>query len=101
METPFLQIGEFKYGKPILDRIIDFNTPLETALTCALISMDSTIKSNLTVDLPLDILIYNKDSFSLERTRQVCAEDEQFLALRRAWGEGIRQLFDCLPRTEL
>lgn len=100
-ETPFFQIGEFKYGKPILDRIIDFDTPLETAMTCGLISMDSTIKSNLTVDLPLDVLIYNKDSYSLERTKQLGAENEEFLALRKAWGEGIKELFNQLPRTKL
>ena len=63
--------------------------------------MDSTIKSNLTVDLPLDILIYEVDSFSVNRTRQICADDEEFLTLRKAWGEGIKQLFNELPTCSL
>ncbi|SIQ02610.1 putative proteasome-type protease [Aeromonas sp. RU39B] len=97
VDTPYFQIGESKYGKPIIDRIIDHNTALETAMQCALISIDSTLRSNLSVGLPLDILIYEGDSLSAERQYRIGEHHPHFLALRKAWGEGLQQLFRELP----
>ena len=62
-DTPFLQIGESKYGKPILDRILNLDTPLDTATLCALVSMDSTMRSNLTVGPPIEVLLYEANAF--------------------------------------
>lgn len=94
VETPYLQIGEEKYGKPILDRTITPTTPLQTALNCALVSLDSTMKSNMTVDMPLDVLVYLRDSFDLSRQRRIEKDDEEFLGMRRYWGTGLKRLLD-------
>ena len=93
-ETPFFQIGESKYGKPILDRVITPATPLAEAAKCALISMDSTLKSNLTVGLPLDLLVY--EAGRLRSDSLVCIDDDNpyFRMLRGAWGARIRQIFE-------
>jgi len=96
-DTPYFQIGESKYGKPIIDRIVQFNTPLETAMQCALISIDSTLRSNLSVGLPLDILIYPTNSFSVEKQYRITESHPHFQALRKAWGEGLQNLFKDLP----
>lgn len=93
-ETPYLQIGEEKYGKPILDRTITPTTPLQTALNCALVSLDSTMKSNMTVDMPLDVLVYLRDSFDISRQRRIEKDDEEFLSMRRYWGTGLKRLLD-------
>lgn len=97
VETPFLQIGEEKYGKPILDRIIRPHTTIDRALMCALVSIDSTMKSNLTVDMPLDILVYHKDSFDLSRARRIEKDDQEFAEMRRYWSDGLRGLIDNIP----
>ncbi len=94
IETPFMQIGEEKYGKPILDRIITPETPIDRALICALLSLDSTMKSNLTVDMPLDVLVYHRDTFDLSHTRRIEREDQDFHEMRRYWGDGLRRLID-------
>jgi putative proteasome-type protease len=95
-DTPYFQIGESKYGKPILDRIINFDTPLDRATKCTLISFDSTIKSNMSVGMPLDFARYREDSFELQIDR--FAEDDEYIrSLRLAWGGGLRKLFDELP----
>lgn len=96
-DTPYFQIGESKYGKPIIDRIVQYKTPLETAMQCALISIDSTLRSNLSVGLPLDILIYPTDSYSIDQQYRICETHPHFLALRKAWGEGLQNLFKDLP----
>lgn len=95
-DTPFFQIGESKYGKPILDRIITIQTPLNQAMKCALISFDSTMHSNLSVGLPIDLVIYRKDSFEV-RIERIEKDDRYFARLAKAWGGGIRNLFDQLP----
>ncbi len=100
-ETPFMQIGEEKYGKPILDRIIQPHTPIDRALICALLSIDSTMKSNMTVDMPLDILIYTKDSHDLSHQRRIERDDEDFLAMRKYWGTGLRRIIDELAPFQL
>lgn len=97
VETPFMQIGEEKYGKPILDRIIRPHTPIDRALMCALVSIDSTMKSNLTVDMPLDVLVYHRDSFDLSRARRIEKDDQEFAEMRRYWSDGLRGLIDNIP----
>ncbi len=95
-ETPYFQIGESKYGKPILDRIVNYRTPLDRAYQCALISFDSTMKSNLSVGMPLDVAIYRKDALKpclMERVEEQC---EYFHSLRQQWHSGIQELFASL-----
>ena len=95
--TPYLQIGEVKYGKPILDRIVERGTGLEAALKCALVSMDSTMRSNATVGPPVEYLIYPASSFAAG-THSVLAEDDGYLLrLRRSWADNIRMAFERLP----
>jgi putative proteasome-type protease len=96
-DTLFFQIGESKYGKPIIDRVLSYDTPLRPALQCALISFDSTIKSNLSVGMPLDRLVYVRDSFSDALQRRVDENDEYFRTIRKGWSEGLRRLFHELP----
>jgi len=95
-ETPYFQIGESKYGKPVLDRVITPATPLEEAAKCALVSMDSTLKSNLSVGLPLDMVVYEVDSF--ETNKVVCIDNDNpyFRMLHDNWGKKLRQVFDSI-----
>ncbi len=98
---PFLQIGETKYGKPILDRIIRPDTPHETAMRCALVSMDSTMRSNATVGPPIELLFYKADS--LAEPAQYCKfeeNDEYLVEMRHSWDDNIRQAFNQLPSLE-
>ncbi|QIK38138.1 proteasome-type protease [Caldichromatium japonicum] len=96
-DTPYFQIGESKYGKPIIDRIFRFHSSLEDAAKCALISMDSTLKSNLSVGMPLDLACYPRDRLALERVLRIDLDDPYFLSLRAAWGERIQEAFSALP----
>ena len=93
-ETPYYQIGESKYGKPILDRVITPQTPLDEAAKCALVSMDSTLKSNLSVGLPLDLVVYAVDSFQTDRI--VCIDDKNpyFQMIHGTWGQRLKQVFE-------
>ena len=95
-ETPYFQIGESKYGKPVLDRVITPGTALDEAAKCALVSMDSTLKSNLSVGLPLDLVVYEADRLASDRI--VCIEENNpyMRMLRTGWGERLRQVFDSL-----
>ena len=97
-ETPYLQIGENKYGKPILDRIITRETSLEEASLAALVSMDSTMRSNATVGPPIDVLIYKKDSFKLNRHFTLQADDPCLLEIKTAWDEKLKAAFAELRR---
>jgi putative proteasome-type protease len=97
-EHPFLQIGEIKYGKPILDRVIKHHTGLEAAARCALVSMNSTMRSNLTVGPPVEMVIYPKDSLG-EGRRFSLSEDDPFAkSISVAWNSGLTQALDNLPR---
>jgi len=96
-DTPYFQIGESKYGKPIIDRIVDCHTPLERAMLCSLISMDSTLRSNLSVGMPLDLICYHKGEMNNPGIVRVEEGDEMFRQVRQAWSEGMRELFDGLP----
>lgn len=99
-ETSYLQIGESKYGKPILDRIVRPDTALDTATLCALVSMDSTMRSNLTVGPPIDIIVYRKNSFCIEN-RYRLEEDSHYLReLRSMWDSRLKEAFLGLPRIE-
>ena len=95
-ETCFFQIGESKYGKPILDRVLTPATPLDEAAKCALVSMDSTLKSNLSVGLPLDLAIYEANRF--ESSQIVCIDERNpyFQMIRSSWGEKLRQAFESI-----
>jgi putative proteasome-type protease len=95
-ETPYFQIGESKYGKPVLDRVLTPDTPLNEAAKCALVSMDSTLKSNLSVGLPLDMLVYEANR--LESDRVVCIDEQNpyFQMLRSTWAQKLREVFDAL-----
>ena len=99
-ETPFLQIGESKYGKPILDRILSRKTSLEDAARCALVSMDSTIKSNATVGPPIEIMVYEKDSFESDHYLRLDDDDEYLRAIRQGWNEALKVAFAELPKLE-
>ncbi len=96
-DTPFLQTGETKYGKPILDRVINATTSLEDAAKCVLVSFDSTMRSNLSVAMPIDLLCYEKDSFHAGHRRRLDFGDEYFSKLSSAWSEGVRRVFKELP----
>ena len=96
-DTPFFQIGESKYGKPILDRALSRETPLSQALRCALISFDSTIRSNVSVGMPLDLMVYKADSLEIPQGFRVQEGDPYFEEIRQQWGGGLRQLLGELP----
>lgn len=96
--SPFLQIGEDKYGKPILDRIIDQHVTLEVAGRCALVSMDSTMRSNASVGPPIDLLLYSADT-QRPGSQATFGEDDDYLrALRRGWQESLKNAFNELPK---
>jgi putative proteasome-type protease len=96
-ETLYFQIGESKYGKPIIDRIIEPSTSLRHAAKCALISMDSTIRSNLSVGLPLDLALYRNGDFRLALRLSIDSDDAYFGMIRGRWGDALRQAFSDLP----
>lgn len=98
---PFLQIGEVKYGKPILDRIVTSTTSLDAAVKCALVSMDSTMRSNATVGPPVECLVYRADTCAAGIHDILTEDDDYLLGLRRAWSENIRAAFDGLPAPPL
>jgi putative proteasome-type protease len=96
-DTPFLQIGESKYGKPILDRILTLESTLETATLSGLVSMDSTIRSNLTVGPPIEVLIYQKDSLVCDRYYRFEESSEYLRELSRAWDAKLKEAFAGMP----
>ena len=95
--TQFFQTGEAKYGKPIIDRVITEDTSLADASKCALVSFDSTMRSNLSVAPPIDLVQYQKDDLALKRRRTFGLGDPDFAALSREWSEGVRNVFRHLP----
>ena len=92
-DTPFLQIGEHKYGKPILDRVVGPETPLADAKKAVLLSMDSTLRSNLSVGMPLDMVVIEKDALRISERRRIEANDESFQAMSQAWSQALRDAF--------
>ena len=95
-ETPYFQIGESKYGKPVLDRVITPTTPLDEAAKCALVSMDSTLKSNLTVGLPLDMVVYEADRLQTDKVVCIDENNPYFRMLHGSWGQKLREVFDSI-----
>lgn len=93
-ETPFFQIGESKYGKPVLDRVITPSTPLDEAAKCLLVSMDSTLKSNLSVGLPLDLAVYEAGRLASDKIVCIDEQNPYFRMLRGTWGQKLREVFD-------
>ena len=96
--TPFLQIGESKYGKPILDRIITADMALEDAARCAIVSMDSTMRSNVTVGPPIEVMIYRAGTQEPGRHIVLGEDDDYLRTLRVAWQESLRNAFNELPK---
>jgi putative proteasome-type protease len=99
-ETPYFQIGEHKYGKPVLDRVITPGTGLLEATKCILVSFDSTMRSNVSVGLPIDLLIYNHDSLRVGCQRYIDEGDDYFTMIHKQWGEGLRRVFAQLPNPD-
>ncbi|AVS78344.1 peptidase [Paracidovorax avenae] len=95
-ETPYFQVGESKYGKPVLDRVLTPDTPLDEAAKCALVSMDSTLKSNLSVGLPLDLVVYEAGRLSTDKIVCIDEQNPYFRMVRSSWGERLRQVFDSI-----
>lgn len=95
-ETCYFQAGESKYGKPVLDRMISPTTPLDEASKCALVSMDSTLKSNLSVGLPLDLLVYQNDALKSDQTVCIDEQNPYFQMIRGSWGHKLREVFESL-----
>ncbi len=96
-ENPYFQIGESKYGKPIIDRVINPLTPLDEAAKCAMISMDSTLRSNISVGLPLDLLVYEADALRVTKFVQIDQNNQYMQMIRDTWGERLKQVFQEIP----
>lgn len=96
----YFQIGESKYGKPIIDRVVTAATPLDQAAKCALVSMDSTLKSNLSVGLPLDLLVYEADSLRTDRVVHIDEHDPYFNMIRSTWAQRLREVFESIPNPQ-
>ena len=95
-ETPYFQIGESKYGKPVLDRVLTPETPLDEAAKCALVSMDSTMKSNLSVGPPLDLVVYEANRFQSDKLVCIDMANPYYRMLHSSWGQKLREVFDSL-----
>ena len=100
VDTPYFQTGETKYGKPIIDRVLTRLTPLADATKCVLVSFDSTMRSNLSVGMPIDLICYERDSLEVQKRRRFDDGDAYFTALSHEWGEGTRQVFRQLPELQ-
>jgi putative proteasome-type protease len=99
--TPYFQTGEAKYGKPIIDRVITPTTSLAVAAKCVLVSFDSTMRSNLSVGMPIDLICYQRDSLQVQMRRRFSEGDAYFTALSSQWSAGVRDVFSRLPEPEL
>ena len=99
-DTPYFQIGESKYGKPVIDRVIKCNTEILDATKCILVSFDSTMRSNISVGLPIDLLVYVRDSFRIGMQRRVEEDDPYFTMIHQQWGNGLRKVFAALPNPD-
>ncbi len=100
IETPYFQIGETKYGKPIIDRVVKYNTDIMDAVKCLLISFDSTIRSNVSVAAPIDLLIYRVDSLNADCKQRITENDQYYSAVRQGWGAGLKEVFSALPSPD-
>jgi len=96
-QTNYFQIGETKYGKPVIDRVVRFDTPLKEVAKAFLVSFDSTMRSNLTVGLPIDLLVYERDSCRVSLKRRFMPGDKYITALTGVWSAGLRRAFGEVP----
>jgi len=99
-DRPFLQIGEHKYGKPILDRVLTHDASLADGVKLVLISMDSTLRSNLTVGMPIDRLVQRRDALEVTHRCRITEADDYFDTIRRQWSEALRSAYQSLPNPE-
>jgi putative proteasome-type protease len=99
-ETCYFQSGETKYGKPIIDRLVKRGTSLIDAIKCTMVSFDSTMRSNISVGLPVDFLIYHTDALSVALRRSVEEADPYYLMVHNQWGEGLRRVFAGIPNPD-
>lgn len=96
-DTSYLQIGETKYGKPIIDRVVNYDSPLKDVAKCLLVSFDSTMRSNLSVGLPIDLLGYEKDRLRVTLRRRFAEGDAYFREISQFWSAGLRRVFAEAP----
>ena len=99
-DTCYFQSGETKYGKPIIDRVINRRASLIDATKCTMVSFDSTMRSNISVGLPIDLLVYQADSLRIGMQRRIDEDDSYYQMVHRQWGEGLRQVFAKLPNPD-
>ena len=99
-DTPYLQIGEHKYGKPILDRVIKTETTVDEAIKAALVSMDSTLRSNLSVGMPLDLAVIPADEYHAKTVR-IESDHKEFRQISDSWAASLRQAFHALPSVKV
>ena len=99
-DTPYLQIGEHKYGKPIIDRAATFDTDVTDGVKLALISMDSTMRSNLSVGMPIDLMIYRRDALKVSMTKRIKDDDAYFKGLRAAWSDALTKAYQAIPSPD-
>ena len=99
-DTCYFQIGESKYGKPVLDRVLERNTSLVDATKCTLVSFDSTMRSNISVGLPIDLVVYQADSLTIRMQRRIEETDPYFQMVHAQWGAGLRRVFAELPAPD-
>jgi len=96
-DTPYFQIGEHKYGKPILDRVVTTQTPLDEVVKAVCVSMDSTLRSNLSVGMPLDLAVMRRNGYTFNVQERIEANDSRFVTISQHWGEALRSAFSNLP----
>ncbi len=99
-ETPYFQIGETKYGKPIIDRVVRRNSNMMDAVKCVLISFDSTIRSNISVAAPIDLLLYRSDTFHADCHQRIAENDPYYASVRKGWSEGLKQVFSEIANPD-
>ena len=99
-ETPYFQIGESKYGKPVIDRVVNRQTTLLDAAKCILVSFDSTMRSNISVGLPIDMLVYHNNSLRPGIVRRIDESDPYFNMIHNQWGEGLKRVFAQIPNPQ-
>ena len=99
-ETPYFQIGETKYGKPIIDRVVRRNSNMMDAVKCVLISFDSTIRSNISVAAPIDLLLYRSDTFHADCRQRITESDSYYASVRKGWSEGLKQVFSEIANPD-
>lgn len=99
-ETPYFQIGETKYGKPIIDRVVKHNSEIMDVVKCVLISFDSTIRSNISVAAPIDLMLYRADTFHADCKQRIAESDPYFASVREGWAAGLKKVFHDIPNPD-